>query len=264
MDPRPTERFTSRVDDYIRYRPDYPAALIPLLRHEIGLAPDWVVADVGSGPGNLTRRFLDFGCSVYGVEPNAAMREAGERLMAGDASFTSVAGSAEATTLASGSIDLITAGQAFHWFDPVPTRAEFRRILKAPGWAALIWNRRPEGSSDILDEYSAMLRRYSLEYERVSVQDDRSTTGMRLLFGDNGYRSFTLPHEQILDAAGFWGRLRSASYTPLPGEPGHEEIREESQAIFDRYARDGVLRFPYETQIYLGQIGGNPEPASLQ
>jgi SAM-dependent methyltransferase len=264
VDPRPTERFTSRVDDYIRYRPDYPAALIPLLQREIALAPEWIVADIGSGPGNLTRRFLDFGCTVFGVEPNAAMREAGERQLAGDASFTSVAGSAEATTLASQSVDLVTAGQAFHWFDPIPTRTEFQRILKDPGWVALIWNRRPEGTAHILDEYSAMLRRHSPEYDRVSVQDDRSADGMRLLFGKDGYQTFTLPHEQKLDAAGFWGRLRSASYTPLPGEPGHDEIREESQAIFDRNARDGALRFPYETQIYIGRLGEKTESGSSQ
>jgi len=109
-----------------------------------------------------------------------------------------------------------------------------------------------------------MLRRYSAEYDRVSVQDDRSTTGMHLLFGDDDYRSYTLPHQQMLDATGFWGRLRSASYTPLPGEPGHDEIRAESRVIFDRYASDGVLRFPYETQIYLGRIGAKAESGSSQ
>jgi len=101
MDPRPTERFTSRVDDYIRYRPDYPAELIRSCNVKSDLLPTGPLP-IWFGTRNLTRRFLDFGCSVYGVEPNAAMREAGERLMAGDASFTSVAGSAERQSLQAG------------------------------------------------------------------------------------------------------------------------------------------------------------------
>ena len=77
----PTRRFSDRVDDYVRYRPSYPAAVVDLLRRECGLTPAWVVADVGSGPGNLTRLFLDNGNTVFGVEPNREMREAGERLL---------------------------------------------------------------------------------------------------------------------------------------------------------------------------------------
>lgn len=251
----PTERFTSRVADYVRYRPDYPAAIIPLLIREIGLETSWVVADIGSGPGNLTRRFLDFGCTVFGVEPNDAMRTAGEGLLAGESRFASIAGSAESTTLATHSIDLVVAGQAFHWFDPLPTRDEFRRILRGSGWVMLIWNRRPEGSSPLLDAYSDMLRKYSVEYDRVAVQDHKATAGMDLLFGAGGYRRFDLPHEQVFDVEGFWGRLLSSSYTPLPSEPGHEEIRKRSGEIFETYAENGLLRFPYETQIFLGQLG---------
>ena len=254
----PTERFTSRVEDYVRYRPDYPATLIPLLRAEIGLAPEWTVADIGSGPGNLTRRFLELGCTVYSVEPNEAMRLAGERLLGNEAGFVSVAGTAEATSLAARSVDLVTAGQAFHWFDPNRARIEFRRISKEPHRVALIWNRRPEGQSPILDATSAMLHQYAPEYDRVVVRDSSSRAGMDLLFGENGYRQFTLPHEQLLDAGAYWGRLSSSSYTPLPGEPGHDEIRTRSGEIFDQFAIDGIVRYPYQTQIYLGCLNASP------
>lgn len=254
MDEQPTERFTNRVETYVRFRPDYPAEIIPLLQREIGLEPGWTVADIGSGPGNLTRRFLDLGCTVYGVEPNQAMRHAGEVALASEPRFTSIDGTAEATTLSDASVNLVTAGQAFHWFDPARARNEFLRILREPGWVALIWNRRPEGESAFLDAYSAMLRQYSPEYERVSVKDDRSIAGMDLLFGKNGYRSFTLPHAQWLDAEGFWGRLLSSSYMPVAGEPGHDEIRTRSSEIFATYAENGMLRFPYETRIFAGRI----------
>ncbi len=138
----PTQRFSSRVDNYIRYRPSYPAAIVDLLEKECGLTPEWVVADIGTGPGNLTRLFLDNGARVVGVEPNREMREAGERLLRGYSTYSSVAGTAEATTLANASVDLVTAGQAFHWFDQARARREFARVLRAPRWVALVWNER--------------------------------------------------------------------------------------------------------------------------
>ena len=254
IDKRPTERFTVRVENYVRYRPDYPPGIIPLLKKQTGLSTDGIVADIGSGPGNLTRLFLDNGYTVIGVEPNDAMREAGEVVLGNCPSFTSVNGSAEATTLPNDSIDLITAGQAFHWFDPAPTRIEFQRILKNPGWVALIWNKRPEGSAAIMDAWNEMLREHSPEYQVVGHRDDAAQAGMSVLFGDDGYRKFTLPNEQALDAEAVWGRLISSSYTPLPGEPGHVEIKRRSQEIFDEFAVDGILRFPYETQIFIGKI----------
>jgi SAM-dependent methyltransferase len=256
MDKHSIERFTTRVENYVRYRPNYPDALITLLQRETGLTPDWAIADVGSGPGNLTRQLLAFGATVFAVEPNQAMREAGETLMEDQAHFTSVDGTAEHTTLPDESVDLITAGQAFHWFEPATARAEFQRILRAPGWVGLIWNRRMEGSSQVLDEHDEMLRQYSREYDSVRVKDSGTEDGMDILFGDAGYKKFKLANEQQLDSEAYWGRLLSSSYTPLPGEPGHDEIRQRSLEIFDAHAENGILRFPYETQIYLGKVRG--------
>ncbi len=138
----PAQRFSSRVDNYIRYRPSYPAAIVDTLERECRLTPEWVIADVGAGPGNLTRLFLDNGARVVGVEPNREMREAGERLLRGYPTYTAIAATAEATTLADTSVDLVTAGQAFHWFDQTRARQEFARILRAPRWVALVWNER--------------------------------------------------------------------------------------------------------------------------
>src|ERR1039458_5869167 len=137
MEPDPTKRFSSRVEDYIRYRPSYPAGIVPWLERECGLAPQSRIADIGSGTGIFSRILLDFGCQVFGVEPNAGMRAAAERQLAGVERFHSVDGRAEATTLADASVDFVTAGQAYHWFDPEPTRNEFRRILKPPGGVVL-------------------------------------------------------------------------------------------------------------------------------
>ena len=138
----PTRRFTNRVANYARYRPGYPPAVLTCLRDECGLSPGSTVADVGSGTGILTELFLANGNHVYAVEPNEAMRQAAELSLAHYPGFTSVDGRAEATTLADDSVDFVTAGQAFHWFDAAASRVEFNRILRPGGYTALVWNAR--------------------------------------------------------------------------------------------------------------------------
>ena len=129
----PTQRFSDRVDNYVRYRPSYPREVGEMLRAECGLTLDSVVADIGSGTGKLTELLLPHAKRVVAVEPNLEMREAGERLAQTHSNFVGIAGTAEATTLAEHSVDLIVVGQAFHWFDRECTRTEFRRILKPGG-----------------------------------------------------------------------------------------------------------------------------------
>src|SRR5712691_7831802 len=136
------QRFSNRVADYVRYRPGYPPAVLDLLRTDCGLRPDHVVADIGSGTGILSKLFLENGNRVFGVEPNAEMRQAGEEYLASYDGFSSIEGSAESTTLADSSVDFITAAQAFHWFDPQAARREFARILKPGGWVVILWNDR--------------------------------------------------------------------------------------------------------------------------
>src|ERR1044071_6506461 len=130
-----TQRFSSRVDNYVRYRPSYPPAIIKLLNEECGLRTDSVIADIAFGTGIFTKLLLENGNKVFGVEPNADMRTAGESFLNKYPGFTSVAGTAEATTLADQSVNLVTAAQAAHWFDLPKARQEFIRITRAGGWA---------------------------------------------------------------------------------------------------------------------------------
>ena len=153
----PTRRFSDRVDNYVRYRPSYPTAVLETLRSECDLSVATVVADIGSGTGILTRLFLENGNRVYGVEPNAEMRGAAEKLLRDFPGFESVAGTAEETGLAANSIDLVVAAQAFHWFDPDRAGMEFQRILRPGGWVALVWNERLVGASPFLREYEELL-----------------------------------------------------------------------------------------------------------
>ncbi|HEU5434622.1 MAG TPA: class I SAM-dependent methyltransferase [Thermomicrobiales bacterium] len=249
-----THRFSNRVDDYIRYRPSYPPAIVDVLVQECGLALDWTIADIGAGPGNLTRLFLDHGNAVVGVEPNREMREAGERLLAGDPRFASVEGTAEATGLPAASVDLVAAGQAFHWFDAARARDEFVRIVRPPRWVALIWNERRVGATPFLAAYEDLLLRHGSDYSAVRHQDTASDDKIAAFFGSGGYRLTTFANQQSFDLACLQGRVRSSSYVPLPGEPGFDELAAGLERIFADHQTDGVVSFDYDTRLYLGTL----------
>ncbi|MFQ6113303.1 MAG: class I SAM-dependent methyltransferase [bacterium] len=163
----PTGRFSDRVQYYIKYRPQYPEEVIELLTLECELEKCSIVADIGSGTGILTQLFLEKGNTVFAVEPNKEMRAAAETLLSKYGCFNSVNGTAEDTTLEQHSVDLVTAGQAFHWFDLEKTRQEFLRILQPNGWVALIWNDRKTDTTPFLEAYEQLLNTYSIDYKKV-------------------------------------------------------------------------------------------------
>ena len=239
----PTQRFSSRVENYVRFRPGYPKAILALLRRDCGLSPASVIADIGSGTGLSAKLFLPNGNRVYGVEPNPEMREAGERLLAKYARFTSVAATAEATTLPDASIDFVVAGQAFHWFDIPITRAEFNRILKPDGWIVLMWNERHVSDTIFLRNYERILKTYCPEY---AIVDHRRVDARTLhkFFGRQGFKFAHFDNAQKFDFDGLRGRLLSSSYAPEPGHPNHAPMLAELRRVFDAYQSGGHVAFP--------------------
>jgi len=248
METDATRRFSSRVADYIRFRPSYPREIIPLLERECGLRPGTRIADVGSGTGLLATLFLDYECEVFGVEPNADMRQAGERILEKYPRFHSIDARAEEPTLAAQSVDLVTAGQAFHWFDRERAREEFQRILRPPGWVALAWNERlVEGP--FLDGYEAALQRYSTDYAKVDHRqvDDAA---MDRFFGPGKWQLATFPNDQPFDLEGVLGRMHSSSYVPA----GCEEMDAEVGRLFEQHQEGGRVVFRHVTKVYFGQV----------
>lgn len=253
----PKERFSDRVEDYVRYRPGYPEAIVGLLESECGLERGSPVADVGSGTGLLARLLLDHGYAVFGIEPNAAMREAGERCLTGHQAFTSIDGSAEATGLAEESVALVVAGQAFHWFDRTASRAELRRILRPPGWTALIWNERRKDGNAFLTGYERLLLRWGTDYRDV----DHSRIGPAELapfFSPDPVREAVFENRQQLDLDGLRGRLLSSSYVPAPGRPGHERLLAEMKELFDQHHESGRVTLEYATRVFYGRLRPPP------
>jgi SAM-dependent methyltransferase len=248
-----TKRFSSRVENYIKYRPGYPPAVIKLLRRECGLARVSQIADIGSGTGILTEMLLKNGSAVLAVEPNPEMRQAAERLLGTHPNFHSVYGTAEATTLPPQSVDIIVAAQAFHWFDRARARQEFARILKPGGRVALIWNDRRTDSTPFLQAYEHLLQECSLDYRAVDhKQVDAATIGA--FFAPAAFKSASFENQQVFDFKGLKGRLLSSSYAPEQGHPKHEAMLRGLSEIFEKHARQDRVVFEYDTLVYYGRL----------
>ena len=250
-----TSRFSDRVENYVRYRPGYPRELLDSLVESTGLGPGKTVADLGSGTGISAALLLESGCEVFAVEPNAAMRAAAEERLGGEPRFRSVDGTAEATGLPDASVDLVTAAQAFHWFDRERTRAEMRRILRGdghPAQLALFWNSRKTDTTPFLRDYEALLRRFGTDYAEI----DHTRIGSESLapFFGGPFERRVFPNRQVFGFDGLRGRLLSSSYVPAPGHPDHDEMLTELRRIFDRHEEDGRVTFEYDTELYLGRL----------
>lgn len=248
-----TRRFSDRVADYVRFRPTYPRALVEWLRSEHGVTPSWVVADVGAGTGISARLFLDAGHEVVAVEPNAAMRAAAVEALGSSRRFRAVDAPAEATTLPDGSVDLVVAAQAFHWFQPEAVRREWARILRPGGLVLVVWNSRRTGGTPFLDGYEQLLRAHSLDYSSVAERYADEAT-MRRWFGVGFRATRGFENRQVLDLDGLRGRLLSSSYAPKAGQPGHEPMLEALRRLFERTAVDGAVTLEYETRAYVGRL----------
>lgn len=246
------ERFTSRVEAYAKYRPGYPAEIVDLFRRECGLMPDSIVADIGSGTGKLTKLFLANGNVVFGVEPNASMREVAESIFKDQPNFRSSDGSAESTTLPDVSVDMITAAQAFHWFNAAKTRNEWVRILKPGGWAALIWNERELQTTPFLHDYEEMMLEFGTDYKDVRHENVEPT--IESFFAPNRLQLATFPNTQVFDFDGLRGRVRSSSYTPEPDHPNFDPMMHRLKTIFDKHQKNGYVNFDYETKVFYGHL----------
>jgi len=247
-----TNRFSDRVENYVRYRPAYPPEVVASLRLECGLKPENLIADIASGTGIWTRMLLENGNPVFGVEPNPDMRQAGEQFLAGFPKFKSVAGTAEATSLADSSADFVTAAQAAHWFDRERARREFGRILKPGAWLVLLWNERLTDTTPFLRDYEQLLLTFGTDYKEV--RHERTTESVNEFFDPAPYQERDFAMRQEFDYAGLEGRLLSSSYAPGPGHPKHEAMLRELRRLYDLHAVAGRVAFDYTTRVYFGRL----------
>lgn len=223
-----------------------------MLKTECGLTSDSLIADIGSGTGFMSELFLKNGNPVFGVEPNAEMRSAGERLLAKYPKFLSVNATAEATTLAKNSIDVIVAGQAFHWFDDAKAKLEFKRVVKPDGWVVLVWNGFLVETSALVRGYQELLIEYGTDYKEVNREIE--DCDIAAFFSPRPFRQARFPFKQVFDFEGLKGRLLSASYAPEPTDPRFNQMISDLNQVFLANEENGRVDFDYETLVYYGQL----------
>jgi SAM-dependent methyltransferase len=221
------------------------------LNELIGLRPPARIADIGAGTGLSSLALLEAGFDVVAIEPNAAMRHAGEAT-APQARW--LAGTADATSLADASVDAWVAAQAFHWFDPIAARDEALRILRpTAAGAVLIWNQRRLSGSPFLEAYEALLLEFGTDYREVR-HDHRDARRLDQFFGPAGYTQCVLENSQRLDREALLARLFSSSYTPASNHPLRAPMLSAANAIFDRHASAGEVTLIYDVLVLAGPM----------
>lgn len=246
-----TKRFSDRADAYAMYRPGYPDEVLIILEREAGLTRDDTVADVASGTGLLTRLFLKNGNRVFAVEPNEKMRALAEGALGSFANFVSVNGTAEHTSLPRRRIDLISVGQALHWFDPEKAAKEFHRISKPGGRLCIVYNER-DSWAEFTRAYQQVARRHGKNRARIPKIDTKYASQF---FEGGVFSRFVIPNEQTLTFEGLLGRFLSASYMPSRSDTvALAEVERDVRSLFDSYGSKGRVRLPYRTKISIGRV----------
>ncbi|MFZ0218689.1 MAG: class I SAM-dependent methyltransferase [Candidatus Aquirickettsiella sp.] len=244
--------FTKTVSYYLKYRPSYPKEVLDLLVRECGLNNKSLIADVGSGTGFLAKLFLEAGNTVYAVEPNQAMRETGEAYLAHYSHFHSISGTAEATQLEHASVDFITVGTAFHWFDVEKTKQEFKRIAKPKAWVVLVWNVR-DTESLLIHDYESLLHEYGNDYANSKAKK-LDKVALDIFFKGHTIKTASFRNVQLFDWEGFKGRLLSTSFIPSPEDAKYKAMVEQLNIIFLRYEKNGIIEFLYKTNLFYSHI----------
>ncbi|MDD5361732.1 MAG: class I SAM-dependent methyltransferase [Ignavibacteria bacterium] len=244
-------RFTGRVENYAKYRPGYPEQVISALEKNIGFDQAKDIADIGCGTGILSKLFLNNGNLVFGVEPNEEMRANAEKQMAKFLNFISVNGTAENTALATHSVDIVTVGQAFHWFDFKKAKKEFNRILRKDGHVVILWNER-KNTSLFMKALNKTLKTLNQEYEEAE-ENIADKDLLKTFFGEDKMHTNLFQNFQMLDLAGLKGRILSISYVPESGDE-HKRIMNEVKDLFDKYNNGGQVKLEYTTKVFYGKL----------
>jgi len=247
------EKFTSKVENYLKYRPTYPQEFIDYLVSEVGLSRSSVVTDIGAGTGILTKQLADKVRTIYAVEPNFNMRSACERYCDNAENFIAIDGSAEDTTLPNNSVDFITVAQAFHWFDREKTKIEFRRILKPYGQAILVWNSNVQ-ESELVKEHDELCRKICSEFNGFSSGSDIGSEEDNDFFKNGQCDCRVFENNSLLSLESYIGSSLSTSYAPSERDENYKPFIDGLTNLFNKYGHNGDMVLPIRTYSYIGEV----------
>ncbi|MBL8028657.1 MAG: class I SAM-dependent methyltransferase [Fibrobacteres bacterium] len=248
----PTTRFSDRTKDYAAYRPSYPTIAIDHLESRKILVSGTKIADIGAGTGKFSRLLLEKGYPVTCIEPNKEMANTGAEYLQIFNNVNWIVRSAEDTGLPANSLDTIFCAQAFHWFDPKPTRTEFKRILKTDGNLVLIWNSRKTDEDDFMRFYKDIAKKHGKEYSKIQESQSDDEAIAQFYGSEPAKLSFDNFQEFTLD--GLIGRAFSSSYMPPESSPERELVKKDLRGLFEKFNKDGLVHFKYETRMYFSKL----------
>jgi SAM-dependent methyltransferase len=238
-----TQRFGDRAGAYAAHRPAYPPEAIEAVFAGLGDPGALQVADVGAGTGISSRLFAMRGALVVAIEPNARMRAAAEahpRVVWRE-------GTAEATGLNDGAVDIATACQAYHWFANARATEELTRIARRR--VAVLQYERDEDHPFTRD-YGDVVRAYATD----DTEAMRATAP--LAFQRHAGVVVTVrrfPSRQRLDEAAVLGRASSASYLPSDGDAA-TALQRDLRATFERHEHDGFVELAMHTLVAIADL----------
>jgi SAM-dependent methyltransferase len=242
--------YSSKAEKYAKYRWDYAPQAIQTIFEISQISREASVADIGAGTGILSKHFAAKGARVFAVEPNPAMRELAVKALAEYPACQVMAGAAEATHLAAGSINLITVGQAIHWFEPEPARNEFLRILKPGGWLAILRNySADEGLNEAMGEILTAENGFDLSSE-ASLPAKKPA---RFYYGHDDFLKLAFPFSLQAAWEAFIGSWASAAPAPDESQPLYPKFEQALRQVFDHFSSDGLLAVYGVTELFLGQ-----------
>ena len=247
-----TQKFSGKAEIYQKSRPGYAPQFFRFLRDELQVGPGWSVADVGSGTGIFTRQLLGLGVEVFAVEPNPDMRSLCQACLGQQPGFHSINGTASAISLPDRSVRMVTAAQAFHWFDGPAFRAECVRILQPAGLVCLVWNQR-DPSQPVNQASASVFREYCPGFKGFSGGMAGRQEDIELFFSGH-YQTRRFAHPLSYDLDGFLGRSNSASYALKAEEPNFAAFENALRTVFEDCAEGGQLVMGNETVVYFAAL----------
>lgn len=239
--------FGRGADDYERARPGYPVGVLEMLAREMPIRPRSRVCDLAAGTGKLTRLLLGTGADVVAIEPVPAMRRK-LTVICPDAKV--IDGTAEDIPLDDESVDVLTVGQAFHWFANEQAVGEIARVLRPAGGLALLWNRNDENVAwvgaieQLVESYGGADRPYTSEDPQPIVAASGRFTEMQ---ADLFTNHVSITHELVVT------RVASTSYiSALPDDRREECLDAVRHCLATHPDTAGRDRFdyPYLTSVF--------------
>lgn len=236
--------FRSVGDDYERSRPQYPPAAV-----------EWIVdgdprdiLDLGCGPGKLTTQMAALGYRTIGLDPSIRMLES-----VVVRNLPVICGTAESIPLRPASVDLVTAAQAFHWFDHSRALPEIRRVLRRGGRVGLLWNLRDE-RVDWVRELSSIIG--SEDAMTVPVEpaalEIEAEAKLRASGAFEAVEHIVLAHDQELTPEGLVSLVASRSYVAILPVAERRDLLSDVARLCREHPqleRRATLSLPYRTVV---------------